>query len=67
MIDIRHVRRRYDKRVEQNGTWTVFDTFTGRPANVGSRLSTGMAIVDAEGLVDILNCLHPANDAGTVH
>ncbi len=58
---------RYDRRLEKNGTWTVFDAFTGRPAEVGSRQTTGMQIADAEETMRILNRVHPANDCGTIH
>lgn len=46
---------RYDRRLETNGTWTVFDAFTGHPAEVGSRQTTGMQIADAEEMIRILN------------
>lgn len=58
---------RYERRLETNGTWTVFDVFTGLPAEVGSRQTTGMQIADAEEMMHILNRLRPANDCGTVH
>lgn len=58
---------RYDRRLETNGTWTVFDAFTGHPAEVGSRQTTGMQIADAEEMMRILNSVHPANDCGTMH
>lgn len=59
--------RRYNRRVEQNGTWTVFDIFSGFPAEVGSRQTTGMQSRDAEEMVLILNRMHPAEDGGTLH
>lgn len=58
---------RYARRLEKNGTWTVFDAFTGNPAEVGSRQTTGMQIADAEDIMRILNHVYPANDCGTVH
>lgn len=58
---------RYARRIEHNGTWTVFDTSTGQPANVSSRLTTDMQMSDAEEIMEILNLLHPANDNGTIH
>jgi len=33
---------RYARRVENNGTWTVFDRFTGQPTEVDRRLTTDM-------------------------
>lgn len=53
--------------MEQNGTWTVFDTFSGLPAEIGSRQATGMQPHDAEEMVVILNRMRPAEDGGTVH
>lgn len=67
MNDLQSTLRRYAQRIENNGTWTVFDAFTGRPAEVGSRQAVGMQMGDAQEMVDILNRVHPANDAGTVH
>ncbi len=61
------VSSRYERRLEKNGTWTVFDAFTGHPAEVGSRQTTGMQIADAEEMMRILNRVHPADDRGTVH
>ena len=58
---------RYARRVEHNGTWTVFDRFTGQPAEVDRRLTTDMQMSDAEEIMDVLNFIHPANDNGTVH
>jgi hypothetical protein len=58
---------RYARRIEQNGTWTVFDLFTGHTAEVGSRLTAGMQMSDAEEIMDVLNYIHPANDQGTIH
>lgn len=58
---------RYQRRLEKNGTWTVFDAFTSRPPEVGSRQTTGMQIADAEEIMRILNRVHPANDRGTLH
>jgi len=58
---------RYALRIENNGTWTVFDTFTDRPAEIGNRLTTDMQMSDAEEIMDVLNFIHPANDNGTIH
>jgi hypothetical protein len=58
---------RYARRIELNGTWTIFDTLTGQPANVSSRLTTDMQMSDAKEIMEILNLLHPANDNGTIH
>ncbi len=58
---------RYARRIEANGTWTVFDAYTGRPAEVGSRQATGLQMDDAEEMVAILNGMHLVGDAGTIH
>lgn len=58
---------RYDRRLESNGTWTVFDALTGHPVEVGGRQTTGMQVADAEETMHILNRMHLANDCGTVH
>jgi len=46
---------RFGKRIEQNGTWTVFAISTGLPAEVGSRQTTGMQMSDAIEMVELLN------------
>jgi len=58
---------RYALRIENNGTWTVFDTFTDQPAEIGTRLATEMQMSDAEEIMNVLNFIHPANDNGTIH
>ncbi|WP_274630909.1 hypothetical protein [Arvimicrobium flavum] len=58
---------RYAVRIESNGTWTVFDTFTDQPAEIGSRLTTEMQMSDAEEIMHVLNLIHPANDNGTIN
>jgi len=67
MDDLLPASPRYARRIETNGTWTVFDSFTGSPAEVGSRQTTGMQMSDADEMVKILNRLHPASDDGTIH
>jgi len=56
------VTGRYKRRLEKNGTWTVFDAFTSRAAEVGSRQTTGMQIADAEEILRILNRAQPADE-----
>jgi hypothetical protein len=67
MNALRSAMSRYTRRIEEDGTWTVFDAFTGRTAEVGSRQTTGMQLRDAEEIVAILNRMHPASDDGSVH
>ena len=50
-------QQRYDLRKEPNGTWTVFDVFTGLPAEVGPGVLTGLTMKEADDLVDFLNTL----------
>lgn len=64
---LRTLYGRFERRRENNGTWTVFDSTTGRPAEVGSRQTTGMQIGDAEEMLSILNRIRPAAVAGTIH
>ena len=66
MDDLQLALCRYARRIEKNGTWTVFDALTGRPAEVGSRQTIGMQMSDAEEMVEILNRIQPVNDDGTV-
>ncbi|OAP35210.1 hypothetical protein AU381_26055 [Sinorhizobium glycinis] len=51
---------RYDLRRELDGTWTVFDVFTGRPAvldadNGGERFAAGLHSNEASDVLQLLN------------
>ncbi|PJO48973.1 hypothetical protein [Brucella pituitosa] len=46
---------RYDLRKEDDGSWTVFDIFTGMPAEVNSIPQDGLEMEQADDLVDLLN------------
>lgn len=55
-------QQRYDLRREADGTWTVFDMFTGRPAVVSGAVqvdeglqATGLELEEADDLVDLMN------------
>ncbi|MBB3149939.1 hypothetical protein FHS21_006398 [Phyllobacterium trifolii] len=48
---------RYDMREEDNGTWTVFDVFTGFPVIVNERMMISMEIQEADEMVELLNIL----------
>ena len=51
--------QRYDIRKEDDGTWTVFDVFTGWPVDLkGEGPATGMNMEDADYLMDLLNALY---------
>lgn len=67
MNRIDHAFDRYNRRIERNGTWTVFDILTGRPAEIGSRPTTGMQLNDAVEVMDILNRVRPASGHMTIH
>ncbi|MCV9909964.1 hypothetical protein OIV19_20405 [Brucella sp. HL-2] len=46
---------RYDLREEEDGSWTVFDIFTGMPAEVNGIPQDGLEMEQADDLVDLLN------------
>ena len=50
-------QQRYDLRKEPNGTWTVFDVFTGLPVEVGLGVFTGLTMEEADDAVGLLNAL----------
>lgn len=45
----------YGHRRETNGTWTVFDTHSGRPAGPGFVPATNLSEVDAKDVASVLN------------
>lgn len=47
--------QRYDLRKELDGTWTVFDVFTGWAAEVNGGPAIRLDAQDADDLVDLLN------------
>lgn len=51
-------QNRYDLRQEDDGSWTVFDIFTGLPAEVNGVPQDGLEIEKADDLVDLLNLLY---------
>nr|WP_085044163.1 hypothetical protein [Ensifer aridi] len=58
---------RYDLRQEANGTWTVFDIFTGLPARVNDLEQVGLEMEQADDLVDVLNLLYIKRRRERVH
>jgi hypothetical protein len=46
---------RYNLRKEYDGSWTVFDIFTGMPAEVNGIPQDGLEMEQADDLVDLLN------------
>lgn len=57
---------RYDMRKEKDGTWTVFDIFTGEPAKVNDVPQEGLEMEQADDLVDLLNYLYVKRRSGPV-
>ncbi|MDW9638487.1 hypothetical protein CN074_25175 [Sinorhizobium medicae] len=50
--------QRYSVKREQDGTWTVFDVFSGEPAVLGpDRLSSQLSPEEAHEVVGLLNLL----------
>jgi hypothetical protein len=47
--------RRYDLRLDPNGTCSVIDIFTGQPAEVGGKQLYLLDLGDADDLVGVLN------------
>lgn len=58
---------RYDMRREDDGSWTVFDIFTGFPAEVNGIPQDGLEMEIADDLVDLLNAEYLARSKGTTH
>ena len=50
-------QQRYDLRKEPDGTWTVFDVFTGLPAEPDGWSASGLELEYADDLVDLLNAV----------
>lgn len=50
-------KNRYDMRKEDDGSWTVFDIFTGWPADVNGVPQDGLEMEQADDLADLLNYL----------
>lgn len=48
---------RYDMR-RDGGGWTVFDIWTGWPADIAGVKQVGLDIQDADDLVDLLNLMN---------
>ncbi|MDW9594574.1 hypothetical protein GOA63_20440 [Sinorhizobium meliloti] len=57
---------RYNLRQEY-ATWTVFDIFTGLPAEVNDVEQVGLEMEQADDLVDLLNLLYIKRRRGPVH
>lgn len=51
----RRTDNRYDARREEDGTWTVYDIFTGTATLWENRILHGLDADDADDLVDLMN------------
>lgn len=60
-------QNRYDMQQEKDGTWTVFDIFTGLPAEVNDVPQDGLEMEQADDLVDLLNLLYIRRRTGWVN
>jgi hypothetical protein len=45
----------YGRRIEPDGSWTVYHVFTGVPADMGSRPMAGLSETDATTTMIVLN------------
>lgn len=59
------VAGRFDARKEKDGTWTVFDRFTGLPAEVNGTPLVMLDIEEADDAIDLMNRLdlYPSNNS----
>lgn len=46
---------RFGRRVERNGTWTIYHVFSGKPANYGTWNMAGLTVKTADRALRILN------------
>lgn len=58
---------RYEMREDGTGMWAVYDIFTGLTAEVNGVPQDGLAIEQADDLVDLLNAEYIARRKGTTH
>ncbi len=48
-------KRRYRLREELDGTWTIYDIFTGMPAEVFKMLASGLVRPAADDMMSLMN------------
>jgi len=59
---------RYDMRKNETGVyWTVYDIFTGEPAEMNGASLTHCQLEEADDLVDLLNRQYIDRRKGTTH
>jgi len=49
------MKQKYERILEPTDTWAIFDTSTGEPVMMGTRLLIGLDEPEAEELLAILN------------
>ena len=54
-LDRCDMNHHYGRRIEPDGSWTVYHVFTGAPADMGSRPMAGLSKTDATARMIILN------------
>jgi hypothetical protein len=54
-LDRCDMNHHYGRRIEPDGSWTVYHVFTGAPADMGSRPMGGLSKTDATTRVIMLN------------
>jgi hypothetical protein len=54
-LDRSNMHHHYGRRIEPDGSWTVYHVFTGVPADMGSRPMAGLGETDATSTMIILN------------
>jgi hypothetical protein len=53
-LDRSNISHLYGRRIEPDGSWTIYHVFTGAPADVGSRPMAGLGETDATTTMIIL-------------
>jgi hypothetical protein len=53
-----NMNHHYGRRIEPNGSWTIYQVFTGVPAGTGSRSMTGLSEREATATMMVLNARH---------
>ena len=54
-LDRSNMNNHYGRRIEPDGSWTIYHVFTGVPADMGSRPMTGLGETNATITMIILN------------
>jgi hypothetical protein len=54
-VDRYDMNHHYGRRIEPDGSWTIYHVFTGAPADMGSRPTAGLSKTEATTRMIILN------------